>query len=449
MKTTLIRLSVLAMLIGGCQKSEFNTNNESHISSGDAEDAKTTAIALSAYLLPESDNYSAIPQDPKNLLTAEKIALGKLLFHESRLGVNNLSPQGLQTYSCATCHHAEAGFQSGLAQGIGEGGIGFGTTGEGRIADPLYEAGIIDIAPIRTPTVLNTAYSEVMMWNGQFGATGANAGTQSSWTQGTSKYNNYLGYQGLETTGLGAEIRHRLTPDTAWLASVPEYKNLFDLAFPGLPETERITDLTVSLAMAAYQRILLPNQAPFQRWLRGEAKAMNNDQKDGKTLFFGKAKCATCHSTPGLNAATFYSLGMNNMQDGTGGAFNVSPTAPEHRGRGGFTGRNSDMYKFKTPQLYNLKDVNFFGHGSSFTSIDAVVRYISNGKPQNANVPASQLAKQFQPLYLTEDEITKLVKFVQDALYDPNLTRYVPASLPSGNCIPNNDARSKTDRGCQ
>ena len=48
-----------------------------------------------------------------------------------------------------------------------------------------------------------------------------------------------------------------------------------------------------------------------------------------------------------------------------------------------------------------------------------------------------------------EHEITKLVKFVQDALYDPGLTRYVPASLPSGSCIPNNDAQSKADRGCQ
>ena len=140
---------------------------------------------------------------------------------------------------------------------------------------------------------------------------------------------------------------------------------------------------------------------------------------------------------------------MNNLADGVGGAFNVSPTATEHRGRGGFTGRNSDMFKFKTPQLYNLKDVKFLGHGSSFTSIDAVIRYINKGVSQNATVPASQLARQFQPLNLTEDEITKLVKFVQDALYDSHLTRYVPASLPSGNCIPNNDTRSKTERGCQ
>ena len=109
MKTTLIRVSILAVLISGCQKTELRTNTENN-SIGvveTADDAKTTAAALSAYMLPESDDFESIPQDPKNPLTTDKVALGKLLFHESRLGINNLSPQGLQTYSCATCHHAE------------------------------------------------------------------------------------------------------------------------------------------------------------------------------------------------------------------------------------------------------------------------------------------------------------------------------------------------------
>ena len=448
MKKTLTRLSILAVLISGCKKNDLAPEDQTSINSGDAEDLKSTAAALIAYRMPDSNHFDSIPQDPQNPLTADKVALGQLLFHESRLGINNLSLLGLQTYSCATCHHAEAGFQSGLAQGIGEGGIGFGNYGEGRITNPLYDAGLIDVGNIRTPSAMNTAYSEVMMWNGQFGATGPNATTQSSWTSGTPKYNNYLGYQGLETTGLAAEARHRLAPDTAWLASVPEYKNLFDLAFPDLPDTARITNLTVSLALAAYQRTLLPNQSPFQLWLRGNNKAMNKDETDGKTLFFGKAKCATCHNSPGLSAATFYALGMDDLTNGINGVFNVAPNAVEHKGRGGFTNKGKDMYKFKTPQLYNLKDVKFLGHGSSFTSVSDLIHYINNAIPQNSNVPLSQLAKQFQPLNLTEDEMSKLVKFVEDALYDPNLVRYVPASLPSGDCIPNNDLKSKLERGC-
>jgi cytochrome c peroxidase len=101
------------------------------------------------------------------------------------------------------------------------------------------------------------------------------------------------------------------------------------------------------------------------------------------------------------------------------------------------------------PQLYNLRDVKFLGHGASFGSVEEVVRYINNGVSQNANVPLSRLPKSFAPLGLTDIEIGQIVKFVEDGLYDPNLSRYEPASVPSGNCIPNNDTQSRLDRGCQ
>jgi cytochrome c peroxidase len=74
---------------------------------------------------------------------------------------------GMYTYSCASCHHVDAGFQSGLKQGIGEGGLGFGVHGEGRIKNAMYPESELDVQPIRTPTTLNVAYQEVMLWNGQ------------------------------------------------------------------------------------------------------------------------------------------------------------------------------------------------------------------------------------------------------------------------------------------
>jgi cytochrome c peroxidase len=51
-------------------------------------------------------------------------------------------------------------------------------------------------------------------------------------------------------------------------------------------------------------------------------------------------------------------------------------------------------------------------------------------------------------LNLTEQEITDLVAFMTNALRDPNLIRYAPSAVNSGNCIPNNDAVSKVDLGC-
>ena len=176
---------------------------------------------------------------------------------------------------------------------------------------------------------------------------------------------------------------------------------------------------------------------------------MSSDEKLGGRLFFTKAGCVNCHSGPALNSMNFYSLGMSDLVNGVGGAINISGGGSSPKGRGGFTGIDSDMYKFKVPQLYNLKDVNFFGHGCSFTSVADVVTYLNNAIPQNANVPATRLATQFVPLALTEIEMAQLTKFIEVSLYDPNLTRYVPASVPSGNCIPNNDPQSRTDRGCQ
>ena len=48
-------------------------------------------------------------------------------------------------------------------------GLGFGVKGEGRIKDPLYLEQDLDVQPIRTPSALNVAYQDVMLWNGQFG----------------------------------------------------------------------------------------------------------------------------------------------------------------------------------------------------------------------------------------------------------------------------------------
>jgi cytochrome c peroxidase len=52
-----------------------------------------------------------------------------------------------------------------------------------------------------------------------------------------------------------------------------------------------------------------------------------------------------------------------------------------------FTGRADDEYKFKTPQLYNLIDTPFYGHGGSFATVRDVVEYKNAGDPQNAVVP--------------------------------------------------------------
>jgi len=402
---------------------------------------------LSHFIQPQSDDFDAIPQDPRNPLTEEKITLGKLLFHETGLGLDPRDEQGSGTYSCASCHFAAAGFQAGRHQGIGEGGLGIGMHGEGREISPNYEVVNLDAQPIRTPSVINTAFQEVMLWNGQFGALGINQATDYAWV-GDVRENNNLGYSGVEVQAIAALDVHRQAVEEDFILS-NEYQELFAAAFPDIEEEERYTDEYAGLAIAAYERTMFSNQAPFQRYLKGETSAMTDQEKRGAMVFFDKGKCGTCHNGPGLNSLAFYGLGMLDLFASELPVFKTPVDAPENRGRGGFTAIPTDNYKFKVPQLYNLADSPFYGHGSSFFSIREVLEYKNNAVSQNPEVPESQLAEEFVPLGLTEEELEDLEVFLSSALRDPNLARYAPEGLPSGNCFPNADAVSIVDLGCE
>ena len=50
-------------------------------------------------------------------------------------------------------------------------------------------------------------------------------------------------------------------------------------------------------------------------------------------------------------------------------------------------------------------------------------------------MPIHQLASDFKPLNLTNSEIDAVVEFIENGLYDPNLMRYQPTSVYSGNCM--------------
>ena len=399
-----------------------------------------------ALMLPLENELSAIPSDPNNPLTKDKVLLGKFLFHETGFGSESKLEIGKNTYSCASCHHVKAGFQSGLIQGIGDGGVGFGIKGEARVMNVEYTEDMLDVQPIRSPSVLNVAYQKVMLWNGQFGSSDVNSGTDAMWTVGTPKETNHLGFEGVETQAIaGLKVHRQSIQSDLIINSI--YKDLFDAAFPEVSESERYSLITAGLAIAAYERTLLPAKAPFQQWLRGNEQAMSDDQKEGAALFFGEAKCYTCHSGPGLNGKGFYALGMKDLE---GIGVHGSVDEATKKGRGGFTGNSQDDYKFKTPQLYNLKDVSFLGHGGSFRSIREVVAYKNEGQSQNNHlVPTDKLSKEFEPLDLTEEQLEQISLFIEIALYDDSLERFVPEGLLSGNCFPNADVQSRLDMGCQ
>ncbi len=437
----LLGLAVFA----GCQAGGPDLDAELDARLDEALIAASDGAGRAHFTMPDEDDYAAIPQDPNNPITAEKVALGKLLFHEPGINLDPKSNIGARTASCATCHFAQAGFQANRAQGLGEGGLGFGVAGEARYVHPLYGPATVDVQPIRTPSAMNLAWHECILWNGQFGATGINAGTEYAWTDNTPLEVNHYGFQGLESQALGAQHVHGVDVDEEILTELG-YREWFDAAYPDLPDQQKFHRIPAGLAIAAYERTMIANRAPFQRWLRGEADALTENQKRGAILFFEKGKCGDCHGGPSLANMEFHALGMADLSGP--GVFNANPVAKENRGRGGFTSQPEELYCFKVPQLYNLKDSPFYGHGSSFHSVEDVIRYKNAGVKENANVPDEYLSPYFQPLGLSDLEIRLITDFIENGLYDPDLMRYVPDELPSGLCFPNNDPISRAEGGC-
>ncbi|WP_024768548.1 cytochrome-c peroxidase [Aquimarina macrocephali] len=442
--TTLI---LITLLLFSCA----NDDDYVPIASGLDKDLKTLLTNISEdkglayFILPQSDDYLKIPQDPLNPITKEKVELGKLLLHETALGGNPKIDEMKATYSCASCHQVAAGFSSGLRQGIGECGIGFGTNGNGRLINTNVPIDSVDIQPLRSPTLLNVAYQDVMLWNGQFGGTGTNAGTESNWT---NIQENFLGFQGIEVQAIKGQGVHRLLIDEAFVNTLG-YKEMFDKAFGDIIESQRYTTKNAGLAMAAYERTLLANKSPWQEWLKGDYDAMSDAEKKGAISFFGNGKCYQCHTGPALNDKSFHAFGMGDF-DNSNKALVLDSAGFENvkKGRGGFTKNPNDNYKFKTPTLYNITDNGFYGHGGTFTSVRDVVVYKNKGIPQSTEVTDENLATQFGTIDLTDQEIDNLTAFIETSLRDTDLNRYVPETLKSGLCFPVNDVQSQQDLGC-
>ncbi|MEI6411485.1 MAG: cytochrome c peroxidase [Bacteroidota bacterium] len=416
------------------------------------EDAMATASEtgyIEHFMMPSGANLDEIPnQDPRNLVTAAKVALGKMLFFETGIGLKPNQSISMQSYSCSSCHIPSRGFTAGRFQGVADGAEGFGRFGEGRSKRVSYTGDQVDAQGARPLPTINLAYVTNALWAGSFGATGVNSGTESVWHIDTLLEINFQGHEGLESNNQRALIVHRQLMNRV-IADTLGYKAMFDAAFPDIPEAERYNIKTTAFAIAAYQRTIFTNQAPLQRWLAGDKSAMTEKQKKGALLFFGKAGCTNCHNSPSLNNMKFFALGVNSLYQSGFDVFRTGPNDNRNNGRGGFTQLPEDKYKFKVPQLYNLKDVGFYFHGASKRSLREVVDYFDAAVPENNNVPASQIASAFRPLHLTEEEKDLLVEFLTFGLFDPNLQRYAPEVTMSGNCFPDNDLESQIDLGCK
>jgi len=445
----LFGLILISSLFFQCSREEVGVDRSLDSKLTKLLEATTPNGDIRDYIIVDGKNLSEIPnQDPKNLLNPAKVQLGRMLFHEPAIGVLPNKPEGMMTFTCASCHIAEKSFTAGRFQGIADGAVGFGHAGEGRGKNPNYNGDEVDAQGARPLPTINLAYVRNALWAGSFGSFSLNEGTQSVWNQDTLTAVNHLGLEGLEANNIRALQVHRMTMSQQ-MASDLGYKKLFDEAFPEIPVEERYSLKTTAFSIAAYFRTITTNEAPFQNWLKGDLSAMTDVQKRGAMHFFGKAGCVRCHNSPSLNSFNFFALGVYDLyQNPYGEAFRTGPNDKRVKGRAGFTERPEDLYKFKVPQLYNMKDIGFYFHGASKKTLREVVEYFNKGIPENPLVPKSQISGFFTPLNLTEQEVDELTEFLENGLYDPNLKRYLPDHNLSFMCFPNNDPRSRTDMGC-
>jgi cytochrome c peroxidase len=256
-----------------------------------------------------------VMESPENPVTPEKVALGRLLYFETRVSVDG-------TVSCARCHQVSLYATDALPKAIGA---------LGRVN------------PRNSPTVLNAAQEFVEHWRGdrksvEDQATQALVGPPSF---GNPDYASAM----------------------AKLKAIPGYPELFAKAFPN--EKEPVTPDNWGKAIGAYERTLV-TPAPFDAYLEGNATALSSAQEAGLREFV-QTGCAACHSGVGVGGSMFQKFGL--LED----YWKATGSQEIDKGRFDVTKSPADTYVFKVPGLRNVaKTPPYFHDGSVATLPDAV-----------------------------------------------------------------------------
>jgi len=235
------------------------------------------------------------PELPGNPATPAKLELGRMLYFDPRVAANR--PAG-----CNSCHNV------GLAGADGsETAIGHSWQKGGR----------------NVPTAFNAVFNTARFWDGRAQDLDDAAGGPP--------------FNPIEV----ALPRDQLSPQ---LAAIPGYLAAFRAAFAG--ETAPVTLANAQKAIAVFQATLITPNAPFDRYLRGDAYALNARQKEGLQLFISKG-CAECHDGMNLGGTRYAPFGILERP----GA-DLLPRAD--KGRFMVTETVGDQYVFKVPQLRNI-----------------------------------------------------------------------------------------------
>ena len=290
-------------------------------------------------------NLPPVPVPINNPQGPKKLRLGEALFFDP-----NLSSCG--DIACASCHMPEKGFSDG--QQISDGCQG----ASGRR---------------NSNTVYQTAYLSHLFWDGRVQSLEQQAlGPVVDAAEMSNTWDNVIAYLKSGT--------HPVTKK-----DFPEankfYSAYFNSVFGGV-----IDSTTVTKAIAAYERTVSSYDSPYDRWLKGNDKALTAAQKKGLQIFFGRGNCASCHTPPNFSDSDFHNLGIPNAGFEAPALFpynaeicrGVPADIDPGRAEVPFLRSScSDLGKFKTPTLRNIEYSAPYMHNGVFATLDAVLEHLN------------------------------------------------------------------------
>jgi cytochrome c peroxidase len=311
-----------------------------------------------------------------NELTADRIALGRKLYFDTRLSKDG-------TLACATCHDVSRGFTDhrSVSEGIGD-----------------------HLGKRSAPTTMNAALMQSQFWDGR---------APSLEEQAKLPILNPI------------EMGH---PDTASaMAAVntdPAYAGLFQKAYGRPPNYDDL-----GRAIASFERTLIFLDAPFDRFAGGDSRAISAAAGRGLELFNGKARCVSCHMinssnplgtdnlfhnigvsarTQNFEALAAQALGALKENSDTGALDKLAiETDMSELGRFLVTKKRGDVGAFKTEQLRNVGLTAPYMHDGSLKTLWDVMDHYNKGGETNAYLDGG-----IEPLNLSESEINDVVAFL-------------------------------------
>lgn len=298
-----------------------------------------------------------------NPTTPEKVALGRLLFFDPILSESD-------EVACATCHHPDLGFGDGRPTPAGAGGVSLSRN---------------------APTLWNVAYTQSLFWDGRLSSLEEQAMVP-------------LTHADEMAVGDPATM-------VADLRAIPEYADLFRSAFGVEPGS--ITPEHVTMALAAFQRTLISDDSPFDRYAAGDFNALTPQQRRGLAIFrSGATRCFECHGAPTFASDTFRVIGVGSDDPGRAGVV-----------ADGLQGA------FKVPTLRNIALSAPYMHDGSMATLEAVIDFYREGGGRAHGFDKVDVF--VNPFDLSEQERADLLAFLY-ALTDESGLPEIPASVPSG-----------------